>query len=761
MIPHKIGSRFFLLLAIVFASYLFALPAHATDEFLKFHWAFVEGSGTTAADSSGNTTTYPGTLYQGPTWIPEGGLTFDGINDYVRTDSAIPNSMGVTDQAYTLSASVRVPEAGENGNIIHISNGSGGVGWCIAMLHIESGHFRAIGWNSGSVVASDPTEATPGQWYSIANTWSPDTQEMDLYVNGSLVASSSMAHFTAANENVYIFAGLDPGGCDNNHGWFKGDIKDVRIYSRAISQTEAQQNSDASIALPAESFSPADDTTNVAPDTNLTITFGTSTVATSTGSIGLYKTSDDSLVESFAINSSRILKNTTLASTTFTIDPSTTLAESTEYYVSIPGIAFQDASNTFYPGTTASTTWNFTTGDFTTPTIFDIATSSLTTTGATITWSTSENASTQLWYSADTTYASSTEETDTGTRVISHEATLSDLIVCTLYNYKVVSRDTAGNTATSTSAIFTTTGCAGDATPSSATSTSITVSGTGMTELSDSDHTLTIDTPANFTATSSSVIIQIKALSAATVLDSIITPADNLRSAASVVFEVTALIDNTTILDSFDAPVTVTYHYTDADIAGLDESTLMMYHYHSGAWLPLDSCTVNVATNTITCTTREFSLFALFATTAAPQSSSSSSSHSSSGTSMQARVANLLAIGNRDMALTLMQEWPDLFPHQSLMQASSHVPTYRARDLSVGLTGEDVRMLQQLLNTNGFKVASTGPGSEGHETSIFGARTRNALARYQKAKGITPAIGYFGPITRTSMKTTGLLKVWW
>ncbi len=230
----------------VFLSTTYA--ATTTDEFLKFHWAFNEATGTIANDTSGNEITYPGTLYNGPTWIPEGGLTFDGIDDFVRTDEAIQNSMGISDQGYTLSASVRVHESGENGNIIHISSGAGGTGWCIAMLHMESGKFRAIGWNSGAVVATDPTEANPDEWYSIANTWSPDTQEMDLYVNGALVASSSMDHFTAADQDVYVFAGIDPGGCDNNHSWFRGDIKDVRIYSRAITQTEAVQNSNESIS---------------------------------------------------------------------------------------------------------------------------------------------------------------------------------------------------------------------------------------------------------------------------------------------------------------------------------------------------------------------------------------------------------------------------------------------------------------------------------------------------------------------------------
>ena len=73
------------------------------------------------------------------------------------------------------------------------------------------------------------------------------------------------------------------------------------------------------------------------------------------------------------------------------------------------------------------------------------------------------------------------------------------------------------------------------------------------------------------------------------------------------------------------------------------------------------------------------------------------------------------------------------------------------RDLQVGSTGEDVMALQVWLNANGYTVASTGPGSSGNETTRFGAATRAALIKYQKAMGITPAAGYFGAKTRASL----------
>jgi hypothetical protein len=70
------------------------------------------------------------------------------------------------------------------------------------------------------------------------------------------------------------------------------------------------------------------------------------------------------------------------------------------------------------------------------------------------------------------------------------------------------------------------------------------------------------------------------------------------------------------------------------------------------------------------------------------------------------------------------------------------------RDLTVGSTGSDVKALQTWLNAKGYAVASSGAGSPGNETTKFGGLTRAALAKFQAAVGITPAVGYFGPKTR-------------
>jgi peptidoglycan LD-endopeptidase LytH len=70
------------------------------------------------------------------------------------------------------------------------------------------------------------------------------------------------------------------------------------------------------------------------------------------------------------------------------------------------------------------------------------------------------------------------------------------------------------------------------------------------------------------------------------------------------------------------------------------------------------------------------------------------------------------------------------------------------RNLERGMRGEDVRALQVFLNSKGFIITTAGGGSPGQETTLFGALTEKALAKFQASNGITPAIGYFGPKTR-------------
>lgn len=83
-----------------------------------------------------------------------------------------------------------------------------------------------------------------------------------------------------------------------------------------------------------------------------------------------------------------------------------------------------------------------------------------------------------------------------------------------------------------------------------------------------------------------------------------------------------------------------------------------------------------------------------------------------------------------------------------ILEEAKKMPYTFTRDLTVGMYGIDVKKLQEFLNSTNFPVAKTGAGSKGNETDYFGMLTQQALAKFQLANGIKPAVGYFGAKTR-------------
>ena len=196
--------------------------------------------------------------------------------------------------------------------------------------------------------------------------------------------------------------------------------------------------------------------------TGATITWTTNEQATSrveyglTTSYGTLTTLDSNLVTSHTVNVGGLTANTA-------------------YHYRVLSA---DAANN--PATSGDFTFT-TAPDTTAPTISNVAATNVTNSGATVTWSTNEQATSRVEYGLTTSYGTFT--TLDSNLVTSHSSPLSGLVASTTYHYRVLSSDAANNPATSGDFTFTT-AAAPDTTPpviTNVASSNLTTSGATIT----------------------------------------------------------------------------------------------------------------------------------------------------------------------------------------------------------------------------------------------------------------------------------------
>ncbi|HEY0908140.1 MAG TPA: Ig-like domain-containing protein [Candidatus Paceibacterota bacterium] len=608
--------------------------------------------------------------------------------------------------------------------------------------------FLVFGDNGGA--ASWTTTGAPSGYSILERKWKKQEQGDVGFVR---------MDFNVANSNMNI-----PDTLDGGVYYFVYDSDNDGSLSDEVPQGMSDQGGDAwrvavdfgagglftlaSTENPAaEGLSPVDNAVGVNGNTNLVITLSTS-VTVGTGDILIKKASDNSIVETIPVGSGQVSGSGT---DTITINPANSLDDGIEYYVQIPSTAFKDADDDYFPGITNATGWSFTTADSSAPVISSVTASSTASSSAGVAWATNEAASTRVAFGLTSAYGSTTPESNTSPRVTSHSVSLSPLAACAIYHYATVSSDAAGNVATSTDATFTTAGCEYSSAPTQATSASITSSSGGVSTMQEGGKTFTVSLPANVTATSSSLVIQVKAVPSDNVLGMIGRPDAKPNEVGATVFDVKAVINGTTILDSFDHPVTISYEYTDSEISNISESSLWLYHYSNGAWSALDSCDVDTAGNRIECTAPHFSIFALFG-------SQAQSSNNRSGSSVQSLVANLIAMGRTAEADVLKKQWAHLF----FQSSAASVPQGSCAPYMKGYVAyggqndpSEVRRLEEFLNdTQGESLSVDG---------VYSPADVEAVKRFQKKYktevlliwGISEPTGY---VYRTTLLKINSIK---
>ncbi|MCW4029441.1 MAG: LamG domain-containing protein [Candidatus Bathyarchaeota archaeon] len=209
-------------------------------------WKLDEGSGRTVADSSGNN--YDGTI-TGCQWVKNGGITSLGFNgaqsDFVSLPSFdLQNIDSLTVVSWINSDLSKVGFIVFLGDSGTAEMGNGDLSEETQRLNLNPDHagFSVKLSNGHWVGVSSPVPMQPNTWHQIVGVWVRGTS-LKVYVDGSLAAQTDDVANLGLFNSGYGFPnslGIYSQNLWSQIDYFKGQMSNVMIYSKALSDQEIQ-----------------------------------------------------------------------------------------------------------------------------------------------------------------------------------------------------------------------------------------------------------------------------------------------------------------------------------------------------------------------------------------------------------------------------------------------------------------------------------------------------------------------------------------
>ncbi len=293
------------------------------------------------------------------------GTSFDGSNDYL--DCGDVNELDSVSK-FTLSGWGK--RASNSNHVVIGAKFTNGSARMEAWYYSDGNFYNIVGTGTYGYAANNNTS-----WHHTVMIYngnlSTNATRAVSYIDGSVLTNSYSGTIpaTTSNHSGNFFIGRSSAGSYTsgntdevrvstktfNGNWIKTEYNNQNAPNTFYTIGSADTHTDTN-GPTVSSYSPTDNSTNVAIDTNLVITFD-ETVDTQSGNIYIKKSSDNSTVQTIAANSGSVTGNGT---TQLTINPSD-LAYNTSFYIQIASDAIKDSVGNSYAGIATTTTWNFTT----------------------------------------------------------------------------------------------------------------------------------------------------------------------------------------------------------------------------------------------------------------------------------------------------------------------------------------------------------------------------------------------------------------
>ena len=198
------------------------------------HWPLTDGTGTTAADSSGSAK--PATLATGASWASDpargGVLATNGSTGFATTAGPVLD----TTQSYSVGAWVKLTSTAGYATAVSQDGTSSSGFYLQYSLQDNKWAFSQVP-TDGSVTGIRALGAAPtlNTWTYLVGVYNATTGGLQLYVNGVPAGTATNAKPWAATGPLAIGRGK---AAAKNSDFFPGQIGDVQVYQRALTSAE-------------------------------------------------------------------------------------------------------------------------------------------------------------------------------------------------------------------------------------------------------------------------------------------------------------------------------------------------------------------------------------------------------------------------------------------------------------------------------------------------------------------------------------------